>query len=222
MRIAVLIPVLDEEEALPQVLAGLPGTARVVVCDNGSRDRSVEIARAAGAEVVHHPVRGYGGALQAGIRHLTADPPDVVVILDGDHSAYAEDLPVLLAPIREGRADLVLGERLTLGDPDALTPPQRAGNRLASALIAVQTGRRYRDFGPFRAMRWGALLDMGLVDMTWGWNVEMQLKALRSGVRVLEVPVRHRPRIGTSKISGTLRGVVRAGGRILWACWRYR
>ena len=222
MRTAILIPVLDEEQALPRVLSELPRAARVVVCDNGSADGSVAVAKAHGAEVVFQPVRGYGGALLAGIAHLRADPPDVVVILDGDHSAWAEDLPILLQPIQDGRADLVLGERLTLGDPDALTVPQRAGNRLATALIAAQTGRRYRDFGPFRAIRWGALLDLGMEDPTWGWNVEMQLKALRSGVRVLEVPVRHRTRIGTSKISGTLQGVVRAGGRILWACWRYR
>lgn len=222
MRTAILIPVLDEEQALPAVLSALPPDVRVVVCDNGSTDRSAEVARAHGAEVVHQPLRGYGGAVQAGLRHLAADPPDAVVILDGDHSAYAEDLPILLGPLREGRADLVLGERLTIGDPDALTLPQRVGNRLAASLIAARTGHRYRDFGPFRAARWGAILDMGLVDPTWGWNVEMQLKALRSGVRVLEVPVRNRPRIGTSKISGTLQGVARAGYRILWACWRYR
>jgi hypothetical protein len=144
------------------------------------------------------------------------------VILDGDHSVVAADLAVILAPLREGRADLVIGERLTLGDPDALTPQQRVGNRLATAIIAAQTGRRFRDLGPFRAIRWGALLDLGMVDPTWGWNVEMQLKALRGGLRVLEVPVRNRPRIGTSKISGTVSGVARAGAKILWACWKYR
>lgn len=222
MRTAILIPVLDEERALPAVLGALPRDARVVVCDNGSTDRSAAIAREMGAEVVFHPERGYGGAVQRGIAHLRADPPDVVVIVDGDHSVYPEDLPVLLAPIRDGRADLVLGERLTLGDPDALTLPQKLGNRLAAALVAARTGHRYRDFGPFRAIRWGALLDLGMVDPTWGWNVEMQLKALRSGVRVLEVPVRYRTRIGESKISGTLQGVARAGARIVWACWTYR
>jgi glycosyltransferase involved in cell wall biosynthesis len=192
------------------------------VCDNGSTDRSVLLATAAGATVVTEPRRGYGGAIQAGIRALASDPPDVVVILDGDHSCFPADLGVLLAPIREGRADLVVGERLTLGDPASLTAPQRIGNRLATAIIAAQTGRRYRDLGPFRAIRWGALQDLGMTDATWGWNVEMQLKALRAGVRVLEVPVRYRPRIGTSKISGTIAGVARAGARILWACWAYR
>lgn len=222
VRIAILIPVLDEEQALPAVLAELPPDVRVIVCDNGSTDRSAEIARTHGAEVVHQPRRGYGGAVQAGIARLRAAPPDLVVILDGDHSCWAEDLCTLLEPLRDGRADLVLGERLTLGDPDALTVPQRVGNRFATAIIAAQTGHRYRDFGPFRAIRWEALVALEMVDPTWGWNVEMQLKALRRGVRVLEVPVRYRPRIGTSKISGTIQGVVRAGGRILWACWKYR
>ncbi|MDP2313747.1 MAG: glycosyltransferase family 2 protein [Pseudomonadota bacterium] len=222
MRTAVLIPVLDEAAALPVVLAELPAGIRVVVCDNGSTDGSPDLARAAGAEVVSQPRRGYGGAVLAGIAHLKADPPDVVVILDGDHSVWIEDLAVILGPIRDGRADLVIGERLTLGDPEALTPPQKFGNRLATAIIHARTGHRYRDMGPLRAIRWGALLDLDMTDPTWGWNVEMQLKALRSGVRVLEVPVRYRVRIGTSKISGTLQGVARAGARILWACWKYR
>lgn len=221
MRVAVLIPVLDEAEALPRVLDELPPGLRVIVCDNGSTDGSPDVARAHGAEVVSEPARGYGAAVQAGIARLKADPPHVVVILDGDHSCYAEDLEALLAPLRENRADLVIGERLTRGEPDSLTPPQRAGNVVATRLIALRTGHRYRDMGPFRAIRWGALLDLGLEDRTWGWNVEMQLKAALLGLRVLEVPVGYRPRIGTSKISGTVRGVARAGARILWACWHY-
>ncbi|MDP2308658.1 MAG: glycosyltransferase family 2 protein [Pseudomonadota bacterium] len=222
MRTALLIPVLDEELALPVVLAELPSDHRVIVCDNGSTDRSVAIARELGAEVVCEPKRGYGGAVLAGIALLAADPPDVVVVLDGDHSIWVEDLAAILAPLREGRADLVIGERLTLGDRDSLTAPQRFGNRLATAIIHAQTGHRYRDMGPLRGIRWGALMDLDMGDPTWGWNVEMQLKALRSGVRVLEVPVRYRARIGTSKISGTVGGVARAGARILWACWKYR
>lgn len=222
MRTAVLIPVLDEEQALPVVLAELPREHRVIVCDNGSTDRSAAIARELGVELVSQPKRGYGGAVLAGIALLKADPPDVVLILDGDHSVWVEDLAVILGPLRDGRADLVLGERLTLGDPDALTLPQRFGNRLATAIMHAQTGHRYRDMGPLRAIRWGALMDLDMADPTWGWNVEMQLKALRSGVRVLEVPVRYRTRIGTSKISGTVRGVARAGVKILWACWKYR
>lgn len=220
MRVAVLIPVLDEAEALPAVLGELPPGLRVVACDNGSTDGSPDVARAHGAEVVSEPRRGYGGALLAGIAHLRADPPDVVVILDGDHSCYAADLDALLGPIRGG-ADLVIGERLTRGERGSLTPPQVAGNAVATRLIALRTGHRYRDMGPFRAIRWSALQRLGMRDRTWGWNVEMQMKAAKLGLRVLEVPVGYRPRIGTSKISGTVRGVVRAGGRILWACWAY-
>lgn len=221
MTIALLLPCLDEADALPSVLAEIPAGHRVVLCDNGSRDQSVAIARAAGAEVAVEPRRGYGGAVQAGIRLLAADPPDVVVIVDADHSTDLADLPALLAPILAGEADLVIGERLSRGARGALTPQQRVGNRLATALIALRTGVRYQDMGPFRAVRWSALRSLEMEDPTWGWNVEMQMKAARRGLRVREVPVGWRVRIGRSKISGTVSGVVRAGGRILWACWRY-
>lgn len=221
VRVAVVIPCLNEEAALPLVLAELPAGVRVVVGDNGSTDRSVELARAAGAEVAHQPRRGYGGAVQAALALLVADPPEVVVILDADHSTDLRDLDRLLDPLRRDEADLVLGDRTALAEPGALTPPQRAGNRVATWLIALRTGVRYRDMGPFRAIRWPALRALEMVDPTWGWNVEMQMKAARRGLRVREVPVRYRPRVGTSKISGTVQGVVRAGFRIVWACWRY-
>lgn len=222
MRTAVLIPVLNEAKALPAVLSELPPGLRVVVCDNGSTDRSPEVAKAHGAEVVRELQRGYGNALLAGIEHLRADPPQAVVVMDGDHSTVADDLERLLAPIRANEADLVVGERITLGDAGALTLPQRVGNALATALIAARTGRRFRDLGPFRAIRWGALLDLGMTDRTWGWNVEMQMKALRIGLRVAEIPVRNRSRThGESKISGSVRGAARAGARMLWATWKY-
>lgn len=222
MRTAILIPVLNEAEALPAVLSELPRGVRVVVCDNGSTDHSCEVAKAHGAEVVREPRRGYGNALLAGIDHLRADPPQAVAIMDGDGSCVADELERLLAPIRANEADLVVGERVTLGDPGALTLPQRVGNALAGALIAARTGRRFRDLGPFRAIRWGALLDLGMTDRTWGWNVEMQMKAPRVGLRVAEVPVRNRARAhGESKISGSVRGAARAGARILWATWKY-
>jgi glycosyltransferase involved in cell wall biosynthesis len=218
---AVLIPVLNEAAALPRVLAGLPRDVRVVVCDNGSTDGSASLAGEAGAEVVRWPHRGYGGAVRAGIEHLRAAPPDVVVVFDGDHSMYAEDLPALLEPILAGRADMVLGERVTRAEPGSLTPQQRFGNALATRLIRLRTGHRYLDMGPLRAIRWSSLLALEMEDPTWGWNVEMQMKAVKRGLRVLEVPTGYRPRIGTSKISGTVSGVVRAGAKILWACWRY-
>ncbi len=225
MRVAILLPCLNEADALPAVLAGLAPAvrdgARVIVCDNGSTDGSREIARSLGANIATETRRGYGGAVLAGIAAITGDPPDVVVMMDADHSNYAEDLPALLGPILRGEAELVLGERMTLGDVRALTPQQRAGNALATALIRARTGRAYRDLGPFRAIRWEALRGLAMEDQTWGWNVEMQIKAVRRGLRVVEVPVRNRARIGESKISGTVSGVVRAGAKIVWACWRY-
>jgi glycosyltransferase involved in cell wall biosynthesis len=221
VRVAVLIPCLDEEPALAAVLDAIPAEVRVVLCDNGSTDASVSIARAHSAEVVHEPRRGYGGALQAGLRLLAEDPPAIVVVLDGDRSVDLADLPALLAPLRAGTADLVLGERLTRAEPGALTTPQRVGNRVATTLIRLRTGVSYQDMGPFRALTWAALERLHMEDPTWGWNVEMQMKAARLGLRVVEVPVACRVRVGRSKISGTITGVARAGARIVWACWRY-
>lgn len=217
----VLIPVLNEELALPAVLAAIPRRHRIIVCDNGSVDRSIEIAKDLGVEVVHAPRRGYGSAVQAGITALAADPPEVVVIWDGDASVDPEDLPILLEPIAQGWADMVLGDRSDLADFGSLSPAQIYGNQLATFLIWQRAGHRYADMGPFRAIRYSSLLAMGLQDPTWGWNVEMQLKALKLGLRVVELPVHCRVRVGQSKISGTLQGVLRAGYRILWACWKY-
>lgn len=222
MITAILIPVLNEEKALPHVLSAIPKAHRVVVCDNGSTDESAAIARSTGADVVHWPQRGYGGAVLAGIQHLAGDPPDCVVVLDGDHSFDLGDLPALLGPIERDEADFVLGERISLGESGALLPQQAWGNRLATALMHLQTGFSYRDMGPFRAIRYRSLLELGMSDLTWGWNVEMQMRAVQKGLRIREVPVRCRPRIGVSKISGTVRGVVRAGAKITWACWKYR
>ncbi len=229
MRVVVIIPALDEEASLPFVLRDLAAVPQedftlegVVVVDNGSTDRTTEVARQAGASVVREPRRGYGSACLAGLSHLRPHPPDVVVILDADYSDHPEELPSLLEPILDARFDLVMGERVTRALRGALLPQQRWGNALATRLIAGVTGHRYADMGPFRAIRWEALERLEMTDPTWGWNVEMQMKALQRGVRVLEVPVTYRPRIGRSKISGTLRGTLKAGGRILWAVWHYR
>lgn len=223
MRVALLIPVLNEARALPTVLRELPPALRVVICDNGSTDESVAIARANGCEVVSWPARGYGGAVLAGLHHLERhDPPEVVVVFDGDHSCHAEDIAALVDPILAGDADFVLGERLTRGEPGSLTPPQRIGNVLAVRMIHRLSGHRYVDMGPMRALRFTSLQALRMEDLTWGWNVEMQLKAVAAGLRIREVPVGYRPRIGTSKISGTAMGVARAGAKIVWACWRYR
>lgn len=220
-RVVVVIPALNEERSLPLVLAELPPVGAVVVADNGSTDRTAEVARAAGARVVSAPRRGYGTACLAGIAAARALDPEVLVILDGDHSDYPEELPALVDPILDDRADLVLGDRTRWAEPGALTPQQVWGNRLATALIARRCGHRYRDMGPFRAIRFSSLLALEMEDPTWGWNVEMQMKAVQQGLRVVELPVRYRPRIGHSKISGTVPGVLRAGAKILWAVHRY-
>lgn len=224
MLIDVVIPALDEEEALPHVLAAIPEGAvrRVVVADNGSRDRTAEVARAAGAEVVREPRRGYGAACLKALAHLRRDPPDVVVFLDGDHSDHPEELPRLLAPIERGEADLVVGSRaLGRAERGALTPQQRVGNAIACVALRLVYGARYTDLGPFRAIRWEALERLGMVDLDYGWTVEMQIKAARRRIAHAEVPVSYRRRIGVSKVSGTLRGTLGASRKILWVLARH-
>lgn len=222
--IAIVIPAHNEEVALPLVLAEIPGRpeVRVVVVDNASTDATAAVARAAGAEVVAEPRPGYGSACQAGLRHLAADPPEIVVILDGDHSDYPEELPLLVEPILRDEADLVCGSRVERAAPGALPPQVRWGNALATTMIRVLFGHRYRDMGPFRALRWSALRALDLQDPAYGWNAEMQVKALQRGLRVREVPVRYRARTGTSKISGTLRGTLGAGRGIVLTIVRLR
>lgn len=219
---AVIIPALNEEEALPGVVQSLPEGVRVVVVDNGSTDGTARVAREAGATVVSEPERGYGRAVLAGIAHLQADPPQVLVILDADHSDRPELLPRLVRPILDDEADLVLSDRSRTAAPGALTRPQRFGNRFATLLMWGVSGHRYADMGPFRAIRWTSLMRLHMEDPTWGWNVEMGLKAVHHGLRIREIPVPYGARrAGQSKISGDLRGAARAGVRILWAVGRY-
>ncbi len=225
-RVVVVIPALDEEAAIGEVLAAIPPqVAQVVVADNGSRDRTAEVARAHGALVVSEPQRGYGAACLAGLAAcatLPQGPPEVVVFLDADFSDHPEEMPRLLDPIFRGQADLVIGSRMLRPDARrALLPQARYGNRLAVGLIRLLWGARYTDLGPFRAVTWAALEQVGMVDRGFGWTVELQVKAARRGLRHVEVPVRYRARIGTSKITGTLRGTLRAGTKILYSVARY-
>ena len=220
LAVDVVIPALDEEASLPRVLADLPAgvVRRVVVADNGSADATAEVARNAGATVVHEPRRGYGSACLAALRHIRETPPhpDVVVFIDADYSDRPQELTALLAPIAGGSADLVIGSR-TLGnrEPGALLPQARIGNAIATTLIRWLHGARFTDLGPFRAIRWESLERMRMVDRDFGWTVEMQVKAARIGLRTTEVPVSYRRRIGRSKITGTFLGSVRAGWKIL-------
>ena len=218
MKVDAIIPALDEAESLGTVLGLLPSppVRRVFVADNGSTDATARIAREGGATVVFEPRRGYGAACLKGIAALAPDPPDVVLFLDGDLSDDPTEAPAVLAPILEGRADLVIGSRaLGISEPGALAPHARFGNWLATRLLAALYGASYTDLGPFRAIRYGSLLALGMKDRDFGWTVEMQLKAARHGLRHTEVPVRYRRRKGRSKISGTVWGSVRAGVKIL-------
>ena len=231
-RIVVVIPALDEELSLPLVLSDLapfasvgavPRLDEVIVVDNGSRDRTPDVARAAGATLLDEPRRGYGGACQRALTHLRQHPPDIVVFMDADRSDDSSDLPALLGPILEDGCDLVIGSR-TRGErePGALLPQARFGNWLATGWIRARYGFQYTDLGPFRAIRWPALERLAMADQDWGWTLEMQVRALQEGLRVTEVPVRYRKRVGRSKISGTLLGSVRAGRKILWTMWKLR
>jgi glycosyltransferase involved in cell wall biosynthesis len=221
-RVSVLIPALNEEDAIAAVIEEIPRppVTDILVVDNGSADRTADVAREHGACVVREERRGYGQACRRGLAEI--GETDVVVFLDGDHSDHPEELPGLIAPILAGQADLVIGSR-ALGEREAgaLTPQQVYGNRLACFLIGLLCGHHYTDLGPFRAIRWTALQRLDLEDANYGWTVEMQIKAVRQGFRVMEVPVRYRRRIGQSKISGTWTGAVKAGFKIIATILRY-
>lgn len=225
LTIDVVIPALNEEASLPLVLAQLPRppVRRIVVADNGSTDATARVAREGGAEVVAAVRRGYGSACLAGLAHLRrTGPPDVVVFIDADYSDHPEELPAVVAPILAGAAELVIGSRV-LGrrERGALLPQARAGNLVACLLIRIFYGHRFTDLGPFRAVRWDALERIGMADPDFGWTAEMQVKAVRLGLRCAEVPVSYRRRVGVSKITGTITGTVRAGYKILWTVARH-
>jgi glycosyltransferase involved in cell wall biosynthesis len=221
--VAVIIPVFNERESLPLVVADIPRDVvrEIVVVDNGSTDDTRLVASALPVRLVREKRRGYGSACLAGISALEGSPPEILVFLDGDYSDHPEELPRLTEAIAAG-ADLVIGSRM-LGrrEPGALLPQARLGNALACFLIRVLYGHRYTDLGPFRAIRWEALRSLGMEDRDFGWTVEMQVKALKKGLLVVEVPVSYRRRVGVSKITGTFAGTLAAGRKILWTIARY-
>ncbi len=222
MRVSIIIPTHNEAQAIVHVLEDLPRdiVTEVIVVDSNSSDGTPEIAAKMGARVIREPRRGYGRACLTGLANTNS--PDVVVFLDGDYSDRPSELPILLAPIADGRADITLGSRLraqrTLG---ALPWHQAFGNRLAATLIRLLFGLNISDLGPFRAGRADVLRTLSLEEMTYGWAVEMILKGAIAGFRVVEVPVSYHPRIGKSKISGTLKGTAGAAWFIFSLIVRY-
>jgi glycosyltransferase involved in cell wall biosynthesis len=217
--ICVIIPAFNEEKSIGLVLSDLPREVdEIVVIDNGSTDETAAEAKKGGATVLYEPRKGYGFACLAGIEHLKskANQDDIVVFLDGDYSDYPEELTALITPILQQKALFVLGTRVTPQlEKGALTPQQRFGNALATTLMKWIYGSSFTDLGPFRAIEWKTLMQLNMNDKTYGWTVEMQLKILKKAIPYLEVPVRYRPRIGFSKVSGTLKGTLMAGYKIL-------
>lgn len=224
-----IIPALNEEASIALVLDDLPKWVRTVyVVDNGSTDKTAEVARTCGATIVAESQRGYGVACLAGMAEIEAQisngiaAPQIVAFLDADYSDHPEYLTALAEPIVAGTHDFVLGSRL-LGErePGAMPPQSYFGNILACSLMRVLFGGRYTDLGPFRAIRYSALKHLKMEDQNYGWTIEMQIKATRAKIKTTEIPVPYRKRIGTSKISGTISGSFKAGTKILFMIAKY-
>ena len=227
MTIDIIIPAHNEEKSVGKVLADIPWrmVREVVVTDNASTDGTARVAKEGGATVLYETKRGYGRACLKAMAYIAEkkSKPDIIVFMDADYSDHPEELEQLVKPIVEGRADLVIGSRaLGKREKGSLTPQQLFGNWLAAKLLRWLYKANFTDLGPFRAIRYDALMKLDMQDKTYGWTVEMQAKAARKGLRSTEVPVRYRKRIGTSKISGTVRGTLNAGYKILWTIFKYR
>ena len=223
--IDVVIPAYNEEQSIGLVLADIPDRVRAVtVVDNASTDRTAEVASRAGAIVVSQPEKGYGAACLKGLETVYAamPPAEIIVFLDGDYSDHPEEMDEVVRPILEGRADLVIGSR-SLGNRErgSMTVPQVFGNWLATRMMRVMYNSEFTDLGPFRAVTREALERINMRDRDFGWTVEMQVKALKLGISYTEVPVSYRRRIGVSKVSGTFRGAVSAGYKIITTILRY-
>ncbi|MDP7557644.1 MAG: glycosyltransferase family 2 protein [Nitrospinaceae bacterium] len=221
-RISVIIPAYNEEKSIGHVLDDLPQDKliEIIVVNNASSDNTSKVAEEHGARVVDEMRRGYGSACLKGIAEL--DAPDIVVFVDGDYSDYPEELEKLVEPIIAGKADFVLGSRMILAESRAaLLPQARYGNQLATFLMRVFFRHLFTDLGPFRAIRYNSLKAIAMVDTNFGWTVEMQVKAVKHKLRIMEIPVRYRERIGVSKITGTVSGTFKAGTKIIYTIFKY-
>ncbi len=225
--IDVIIPAYNEEQSIGLVVKDIPRplVREIIVCDNASTDQTAANARDAGATVVSQPRKGYGSACLKGMEYIAARPaaeqPDIIVFVDGDYSDHPEELPLLVKPIVEAHYDMVIGSR-ALGDMErgAMMPQQVFGNWLATNLIKLFYGYEFTDLGPFRAISWEKLQEIKMSDPDFGWTVEMQVKAAKYGLKCTEIPVSYRRRVGVSKVSGTIRGTILAGHKILWTIFK--
>ena len=221
-RISIIIPAFNEESSIGLVLDALPQEKihEIIVVNNNSTDDTARVATEHGARVVEEPQKGYGSACLKGISELNA--PDIVVFLDGDFSDFPEEIVELVSPIEKEDADFVLGSRMILPESRrALLPQARYGNRLAVFLIKLFFNYSFTDLGPFRAIRYSSLMAIGMQDIDFGWTVEMQIKAVKNGLRIQELPVKYRDRIGVSKITGTVSGTFKAGAKIIYTIFKY-
>lgn len=225
-RINVIIPAFNEQNAIGLVIDEIPKdlVSEIIVVDNASTDKTFEIVQKHGATALKEPKKGYGNACWTGMEYLKTleYKPDIVVFLDGDHSDYPEEMPKLIDPILKNEMDLVIGSR-NLGNKEkgSMTPQQTFGNWLATSLIKLFYGVKYTDLGPFRAVKYDSLQKINMKDRDYGWTVEMQLKAAKLKMNTTEVPVNYRQRIGVSKVSGTVKGTIGAGYKILYTIFRY-
>jgi glycosyltransferase involved in cell wall biosynthesis len=226
LKIRIIIPAFNEENGVGQVIQEIPKSVvdEIIVVNNASTDKTEIIARDNGATVLHESTPGYGRACLKGIEYAKrlAIKPDIIVFLDADHSDYPEEITQLIQPILDNKAELVIGSR-ALGNKEkgSMTPQQIFGNWLATRLLKLLYKVRFTDLGPFRAIRFDKLLELDMQDKTYGWTVEMQLKAAKKGLKCVEIPVRYRKRIGVSKISGTVKGTVMAGYKILFTIFKH-
>lgn len=223
--IRVIIPAYNEEASIPLVIKDIPSlVSEIIVVNNNSTDRTAQVAAAAGATVLSEPRGGYGFACLKGMEYLSnlEEPTDIVVFLDGDYSDYPEELLLIVAPIIENNVDFVVGSRVArFRESGSMTIPQIFGNWLATSLMTLFFNSRFTDLGPFRAIKYNKLLEINMVDQTYGWTVEMQLKVLKRGFSYTEVPLKYRNRIGVSKVSGTIKGAIFAGVKILTWIFKY-
>lgn len=224
--IRVIIPALNEESSIGKVINDIPSELvyETIVVDNNSVDKTSEVAKSNGATVLKETEPGYGAACLKGMDYITNldEPTDIIVFLDGDYSDFPEEMTTLVAPIIEQDYDLVIGSRvLGVRERGSLTPVQLFGNWLSTKLLKLIYNVDYTDLGPFRAIDWRKLQELGMRDRNYGWTVEMQLRAAKKGLKCTEVPVSYRNRIGISKVSGTIKGSILAGHKILFTIFRY-